>query len=619
MKQYIAIKILFWLLVTTNIFAQGIEIPDPNLEQAVREALELPMGETITRQRLLTLTGLEAKGKHITNLVGLQNATNLEYLDLNRNNIKDITPLKQLVKLKVLILWNNQITNITSLANLNKLEELWLRYNLVADLTPLAHLANLQILDIRDNLATDFTPLQRLNLVEFYYDEVCNISPLDPPVRERIENRNFPSVCQSHDHVQGQDRLSEDQRYALHDLFWSARHEFEVHWDMTPSEPSYGIANSYAGNIEYARQVRRRWLDLNPNMVFLVEVRLHNHFTPEAFPPDSDFWIRDSQGEIVQNDVGEYLIDFLKPTVQELLINRIIAVAQCGLFDGIKIDGFLNNATGFVGRQFYSATNEEIITATKNILRAARSQVHDDFLIIVNTNRSKATRYAKYVNGTFMETGKDYEGGYTHEGLKEIESTLIWSEQNFRSPQINCLEGWGMSIEPPDGQNNRRWMRVFTTMTLTLSNGYVLYNINRNMPGDPHHWHLWYPFWDADLGLPIGPKVHQYQNTEGLFIREFTNGWAVYNRSSKPQTITLPRASIGVYSNRSDTTHLLPDLDGEIYLRIGKPYDLNRDGTINILDLILVSQHFGTIKGDINGDGTTDILDLTLVAQQFSK
>ena len=49
-----------------------------------------------------------------------------------------------------------------------------------------------------------------------------------------------------------------------------------------------------------------------------------------------------------------------------------------------------------------------------------------------------------------------------------------------------------------------------------------------------------------------------------------------------------------------------------------KAFDLNGDQTINILDLLLVSQHFGTPEGDINGDGTTNLLDLTRVAQQFN-
>ena len=55
-------------------------------------------------------------------------------------------------------------------------------------------------------------------------------------------------------------------------------------------------------------------------------------------------------------------------------------------------------------------------------------------------------------------------GGYSHEGLTQIESTLTWLEENLRSPQINCLEGWGIPAEPPDSTENRRWMRVITTL-----------------------------------------------------------------------------------------------------------------------------------------------------------
>ena len=220
------------------------------------------------------------------------------------------------------------------------------------------------------------------------------------------------------------------------------------------------------------------------------------------------------------------------------------------------------------------------------------------------------------MNGGYMETGRD-NGIYTRKGIIEIESSLLWLEENVREPRINCLEGWGVGHEPPDSPTNKRWMRLFTTMSLTLSDGYVMYNMAEIQFGFGDHAHIWHDFWDANLGQPVGPTAQRHQDIEGLYLREFTNGWAVYNRSGKEQPITLPRVSTGVSSNKQDITHMLPDLDGEIYLRVGKPFDLNRDGTINILDLIMVSQHFGTTDGDINGDGTTDILDLTLVVQQF--
>ncbi len=641
--------------------AQLVDIPDPNLKQAIREALKLPDEISLTQLEMLRLTGLETGERGITNLTGLEYATDLGYLNLGGNQIRDIRslaglirltglslynnpveditplvnltnltylnlahngietlePLAGLIHLQTLDLFDNRIKDITSIANMTALTTLILTHNQVGDLTPLANHPNLEKLYIRDNLVADFSPLNGLNLIELEYDEPCDIEPLLPPVRERIESRSFPSVFQAWDDIVGLDHLTSDQRHALHDLHWSPF--FGLGWRKTAAEPTYGVATSLAGDLAHAREVRQRRLDQNSNMVFLVEVRLHNHFTPEAFPPDSDFWLRDAQGQIVRNSVNEYLIDFLKPEVQDLLAKRIIAIARCGLYDGVFLDGFFLNGTGFVGRQFHSATDEEIIQAMLNIFQAIRSQVRDDFLILINTNRTKATRYAEYVNGTFMETGKDYSGGYTHAGLAKIESTLLWSEENFRLPQINSLEGWGMSIEPPDGPNNHRWMRVFTTMSLTHSDGYVLYNINRNISSDPHHWHLWYSFWDADLGRPAGEKAHLHQNVEGLFIREFTNGWAVYNRSGAAQEISLPQSVTGVSSGKSGITHLLPDLDGEIYLTARSFADVNGDGKVNVLDLVQVANGFGKSAPDPNGDGAVNILDLVLVAQHFSQ
>ena len=50
--------------------------------------------------------------------------------------------------------------------------------------------------------------------------------------------------------------------------------------------------------------------------------------------------------------------------------------------------------------------------------------------------------------------------------------------------------------------------------------------------------------------------------------------------------------------------------------------DVNADGVVNVLDLVMVAQHIGGEKPnnprvDVNGDGVVNILDLTLVAQQI--
>ena len=156
---------------------------------------------------------------------------------------------------------------------------------------------------------------------------------------------------------------------------------------------------------------------------------------------------------------------------------------------------------------------------------------------------------------------------------------------------------------------------MLTTLSLTQSDGYVLYSRTGEFDHD------WYDFWDADLGRPIGAKGQLYQETEGLYIREFTNGWAAYNNSGAEQTIRLPEDAVGVASRLEGMSHTLPDLDGEMYLRVKppNPADVNGDGVVNILDLTLVAQAFGKdgLEGDVNGDGVVNVFDLVFVAGEI--
>src|SRR5262249_53272663 len=80
--------------------SQPVNIPDPNLETAIRVALNKPSGQ-ITDADMLTLTTLDASGRGITNLSGLEAAENLQTLNLSANfQISDISPLAGLTKLQ---------------------------------------------------------------------------------------------------------------------------------------------------------------------------------------------------------------------------------------------------------------------------------------------------------------------------------------------------------------------------------------------------------------------------------------------------------------------------------------------------------------------------------------
>ncbi len=86
------------------------------------------------------------------------------------------------------------------------------------------------------------------------------------------------------------------------------------------------------------------------------------------------------------------------------------------------------------------------------------------------------------------------------------------------------------------------------------------------------------------------------------------------------------QVEVGIYTGICQTEapgHLTVSFDNFL---INQPLylkeDINRDGKVNILDLVLVSRNFsatGENVADINGDGNVNVLDLVLVAQAFGK
>ncbi len=137
-------------------------MPDANLREEVRAALGLSDSEALTQQAMTQLRRLHASWSQITNLTGLEHATNLIILELYNNSIGDISPLQNLTALTNLNLWNNSISDITPLQKLKSLTSLDIRNNSISDITPLQNLTALTGLHLGDNPINNIRALSNL-------------------------------------------------------------------------------------------------------------------------------------------------------------------------------------------------------------------------------------------------------------------------------------------------------------------------------------------------------------------------------------------------------------------------------------------------------------------------
>ena len=161
-----------------------VTIPDANLRAAIEATLGKARGSTITKAEMATLREFEFPpddGAIISDLTGLEFATNLRSMWLGDNQITDISPLRGLTSLGDLYLSGNQITDISPLRGLTSLGSLYLSDNQITDISPLRGLTNLMYLSLDGNQITDISPLRGLtNLRPLWLsgNQIADISPL---------------------------------------------------------------------------------------------------------------------------------------------------------------------------------------------------------------------------------------------------------------------------------------------------------------------------------------------------------------------------------------------------------------------------------------------------------
>lgn len=153
-----------------------VQITDSNLQAALGQVLYSngvlsSPSDTITADKLATLTSLSVDNAGVTSLEGLEYCTSLTDLEVSWNNITDLTPISGLTGLNTLNLTANPVTDLTPISGLTNLTSLEIGYSSVTSLSPIAGLTNLQVLEAYNIPISDLSPVTGLTqLVELNAD-----------------------------------------------------------------------------------------------------------------------------------------------------------------------------------------------------------------------------------------------------------------------------------------------------------------------------------------------------------------------------------------------------------------------------------------------------------------
>ena len=196
-----------------------VNIPNRNLRAAIERALGKAVGDLITTTDMKSLTTLKAFKTNISNLTGLEYATNLTELSLDDNSILDISALSGLSNLTHLWLPGNSLSDLSALSKLTHLTTLglgtttsqifqrcrssdnalaWgqhhlsalsklthlttlgLAENRISDISAVSGLSNLKSLYLNDNRISDISAMAGLTKLTGLFLGINHISDLSP-------------------------------------------------------------------------------------------------------------------------------------------------------------------------------------------------------------------------------------------------------------------------------------------------------------------------------------------------------------------------------------------------------------------------------------------------------
>ncbi len=641
-------SVLAVLSQSTNILTGEVVIPDPNLRAAIAEALG--KGDTtvvsITAEEMVTLTSLVANNRGIQELTGLEFAINLDYLAAHDNQIADLSPLSELTNLRVLDVWHNPIESLSPITGLSNLEHITLvgdggisdlsplaglaklRHfltwgNPISDLSPLAGLTQLETLDICGSKASDISPLAKLTALKELYlvgNDISDVSPLSGLTnlkRLSLERNSISDVSSlvplinlkwlglHHNSISDFSPLAELSETTIISRAFNPgvptggpKIEGPWSWVTVPGERLDGktdlLAEASAGTITEQQAAT--------NGVIKGESVGNNLWTQGKIAPSGDMNIVDMLDEIgseANNDKKNRIIygSIVLDSPREQSPNMFFGT-------GGRVKIWLN------GGLVYQSL----------IWRSRHGQVfnYHDFLSVTLKQGTNTLLVAIDDAGTGWWSGFfGFEEGTEY--TVSTASTKTRVEYVFSKPQIHVDDTFTLDLSAANVQNLAGWQFDIAFDPTVVE----AVEVNE---GD---------FLKTGGGATFFQKG-TIDNTTGKITKLSSARLGEDGVSGKGTllSVTFTAKTTGQTQLKLENFQLaaitgvsIPAGPHEVVITVERQLatgDVNRDGQVNILDMVLVARHFGkTVPAnseiDMNGDGVVNIQDLIIVAQHLGE
>ena len=646
-----------------------VHIPDSNLRAAIAEALGKSPNAPITAEEMERLGRLDVENRDVRDLTGLQFATNLNRLNLRDNRFSNLSPIAGLIQLRRLELDNDnpiQLSDLSPLGGLINLEYLNFSYENVSDLSPLGGLINLKYLHFTDSNVFDLSPLAGLVNLEslgFSRSNVSDMSPVAGLINLKLI-RTWGSPISDLSDLAGLTKLEEIDICGgeFSDLtplagLTGLKELYLVSNEISDISPLRGLTGLTRVNLEennivdispLAALTNLTWLNVTRNQISNLSpldglrenIKLVWHGNP-AFPTEAPkiegpwLWV------VLPDTVGDHLVD-----------TDLLSEASGGAVTEVEVSTHGATAGGSVGNSVWTS-HRLPPTGQDNILDMLKREIR------YGTIYGSVSLHSPREQETTMYVGGD-------RGVRVwLNGDLIYEDLHGRSGSnysdffpVTLKQGRNILLVAVHTRGNGFFgFEPGTDYTVSMGIGYT-FSKTRIHTGDTFTLDIRaenitdLAGWQFDI--TFDPSALEAINvTEGDFLKidggtTFFQSGSIDNASGKITGLSAARFSGGVsgvgtllqvrfkaksagetqlalrkFQFGSVTGDNIPAGPHEIRINVeeGLPTgDVNRDGIVSILDLILVAQQLGRrvpagSPVDINGDGVVSILDLIRVAQ----